>query len=204
MQFRLYILLSSLAFAVASSTLPGVVNGWNTSVGTTLERPEAAKFFGVTVSTDESHWRQNSLTPFVGKTFKMTGITIIQRNSFNSLIQLAVKTGTVLWTVEPGYPSSNPACGPMVEHINGGYSGIAFTAGFVSPTVWIENDNKNIFGHKLADDWGIINVTHASDTTLVMHYWSYQKAKFIMTWTLQSEHDTKANIVSSKLNASDV
>ena len=42
--------------------------GWNTTVGTAVEREKATAYLGVEVSTDESLWTNNALTPFLGKT----------------------------------------------------------------------------------------------------------------------------------------
>ena len=77
----------------------------------------------------------------------------------------------------------------MTEHINGKYTGASRNAGFVTPSVWIENDNKNFLGHKIANDWGLVTVISSNSTTLVVNYWSYKKAKFIMTWVLQEKDD---------------
>ena len=111
----------------------------------------------------------------------MVGIDILKRNAFNTLIEYKVKTGNVSWTVEPGVQG---VWGPMVEHIDGTYTGIAHNAGYVSPVMWIENDNKVILGHAIENDWGLTTVTSANDTTVVMDYRSYKKAHFIMTWAL--------------------
>jgi len=165
--------------------LPDVVNGWNTSVGTVQERDAAAAFFHTHVTDDPTVWTDGVMTPFIGKTLKMTGIVIEKRNAFNTVIEVAVKKGTVLWTIEEG-PEPN-VCGDWTEHINGGYTGKAKTAGFVSHHSWIEQDNKRMFGHKVANDWGLVDVTSRTDTTVVMEYWSYKKGKFQMTWTLD-EH----------------
>lgn len=161
--------------------LPDIVNGWNVSVGTERQRDSAAEFFRVKVSNDNSLWTRNIMTPFRGKTLRMTGIVIEKRNAFNTLIEHEVKNGNVTWTVEKG---PQGVCGDWVEHINGGYTGVAHMAGWVSRNEWIENDNKSIFGHKTANDWGVVTATSATSTTVVMKYWSYQKAKFTMTWTL--------------------
>jgi len=166
---------------VTLGALPDIVNGWNVSVGTERQRNSAAEFFGVKVSNDNSLWTRNIMTPFRGKTLRMTGIVIEKRNAFNTLIEHEVKNGNVTWTVEKG---PQGVCGAWVEHINGGYTGVAHMAGWVSRNEWIENDNKNIFGHKIANDWGVVTATSATSTTVVMKYWSYQKAKFTMTWTL--------------------
>ena len=136
------------------AALPGVRHGWNTSVGSESDHRAAAAYFGVNVSDDESLWTNNSMCPFfVGNTLLMTDIKIIERNAFNTLIELAVKTGNVLWTVQPG-PSA--ACGPWVEHINGAYTGVSHTAGHVSRGAWLEQDNKQILGHTVANDWGMV------------------------------------------------
>jgi len=166
-----------------ATALPGLVQGWNTSVGSVRERNDAADYFGVTIVDDESLWFSNIMSPFIGKTLHMTDITIIEGNLFNNLIQKAVNTGTVLWTVNPG-PSG--VVGPFTENINGDYTGMANTAGFVSATRWLENDNKRLFGLSVANDWGMMDVTSASETTVVMSYWSYRKGKFIMTWNLMT------------------
>jgi len=115
---------------------------------------------------------------------RMVGIDILKRNAFNTLIEYKVKTGNVLWTVEQG---SHGVWGPMIEHIDGAYTGVSHNAGYASPTLWIENDNKNFLGHKIENDWGLINVLSANSTTVVIDYWSYKKARFIMTWVLQED-----------------
>uniref|UniRef100_A0A7S1F868 Uncharacterized protein n=1 Tax=Noctiluca scintillans TaxID=2966 RepID=A0A7S1F868_NOCSC len=163
------------------STLPGLVDGWNTSVGTNEEREAAAEYFGVVVSDDASLWLSNALTPFVGKTLKMTGIDIKERNTFNTVIELAVNTGTVLWTIQHG---PQTAGGDWIETINGGYTGFAQTAGWVSKTQWLENDSKSFLGYKIKDDWGMITVLNVTENMVVMDYWSYLKSKFVMTWSL--------------------
>lgn len=112
----------------------------------------------------------------------MTGIEIEERNAYNTLIELAVKTGKVLWTITqdlPGVP------GGWVEHINGKYTGTAHTAGFASGTSWIENDYKSLFGHETANDWGIASVISEGRTHLAIQYSSYKKGKFNMTLELQ-------------------
>lgn len=157
---------------------------WNTSVGSAEDRAAAAKYFGARASRDESLWLKNEMSPFIGKTLKMTAIQILERNAFNTVIELSVNTGTVLWTIGT-FPQG--VCGDWVEHINGAYTGTAFTAGFVSSTKWIENDYKSVFGKTLANDWGIAEVLSANETTVVIKYWSYKKGKFVMTWTLQEE-----------------
>jgi len=159
----------------------GIKNGWNTSIGNPKEREAAAKYFDVHVEDNDSLWRNNVMTPFIGKTLHMTDIEIEERNPFNTLIQLAVKTGKVLWTIEDG-PSGTS--GPWIEHINGGYTGSARTAGYVSRNTWIEKDSKEIFGQTVANDWGIVTAASATETTIVMKYWSYNKGKFTMTWTV--------------------
>eukprot|EP00658_Telonema_sp_P-2_P003727 TRINITY_DN1139_c0_g1_i3.p1 TRINITY_DN1139_c0_g1~~TRINITY_DN1139_c0_g1_i3.p1 ORF type:complete len:226 (+),score=48.98 TRINITY_DN1139_c0_g1_i3:67-744(+) len=180
-------LLDSITWGEDSSlnaelpSLPDLVNGWNTSVGTAGQRAEAAKFFGVTVSQDPEVWLENDMTPFVGRTMKMTGIDILKRNPFNTVIEIAVKEGTVLWTIEPGPLGTS---GAWVEHIDGKYTGVAHTAGYVSRGAWLEEDNKSLLGHKIENDWGLVEVKSVSNTTVVLKYWSYKKAKFIMTWTL--------------------
>ena len=82
--------------------IPGLVNGWNTSVGTADERSAAAHYFSVEIVDDDALWEHNSFTPFAGKTLRMVGIDILERNAFNTIIEIAVNTGKVLWTVEPG------------------------------------------------------------------------------------------------------
>merc|ERR1712166_245284 len=63
----------------------GLVDGWNTSVGTAAEREAAARHFHVTIADDDSLWKHNVFTPFAGKTLKMVGIDILKRNAFNTL-----------------------------------------------------------------------------------------------------------------------
>merc|ERR1712216_691338 len=97
---------------------------------------------------------------------------IIKRNAFNTVIETAVKTGTVLWTINPG-PAG--VLGPWTEHINGAYTGISYVAGWESQNRWIENDNKHFLGFDIADDWGSVDVVSASESVLVMNYSSYKK-----------------------------
>jgi hypothetical protein len=72
-----------------------------------------------------------------------------------------------------------------VEHINGKYTGRGRNAAWVTRTSWLENDNKQLFGKKVADDWGFVNATTATNATLVMNYASYYKGEFVMIWELQ-------------------
>ena len=44
----------------------GLVDGWNTSVGTAAEREAAARHFHVTIADDDSLWKHNVFTPFAG------------------------------------------------------------------------------------------------------------------------------------------
>merc|ERR1712166_751371 len=131
--------------------LPGIVNGWNTSVGTERQRDAAAKHFGVSIQTGESVWRKNVMTPFVGKSMLMTGIKIEKRNAFNTLIEHEVKTGKVIWTLKEGTDSVS---GPWDEHINGKFTGTSRIAGWVSENGWIESDFKSLFKLKIENDWG--------------------------------------------------
>jgi len=170
-----------------NAVIPGIVEGWNVSVGSADDRAAAAKFFHVNMTEDDSAWTNNVMKPFIGKTMRMTGIDIEERNAFNTLIETAVLTGTVLWTITPG-PQSGLG-GAWVEHINGAYTGVAHVAGYVSRTSWIENDNKSLFGHTIANDWGVVDAISVTTTTVVLRYWSYKKAKFTMTWQLQSARD---------------
>jgi hypothetical protein len=173
---------SSASVQKGAPDLPDVMNGWNTSIGNTEEREAAAEFFHVNVTTSDSLWRDNVMTPFIGKTMKMVGIAIEERNAFNTLIEHEVTTGTVLWTMNEG-PSG--VIGDWVEDINGKYTGVANTAGFVSRTSWIENDSKSLFGHSIENDWGLMDVVASNRSSVVIRYWSYQKAKFTMTWQIQ-------------------
>ncbi len=185
------LLLASLwtgsAFQTASSTLqtvdpPDVAAGWNTSVGSVTDRHNAAAYFGTNVTEDNDVWFNNDVTSFINRTFRMTSIDIIERNAFNTLIEAAVRTGTVTWTIQPGAAG---IAGDWVEHVNGGYTGTMQIAGFVNRSTFIENDSKSLFGRAVANDWGINQLISVTNTTLEMNYWSYQKARFIMTWTLQ-------------------
>merc|ERR1712166_1476515 len=162
----------------------GLVDGWNTSVGTAAEREAAARHFHVTIADDDSLWKHNVFTPFAGKTLKMVGIKILKRNAFNTVIEYKVKQGNVAWTVEPG---PQGVWGPMVEHIDGEYTGTSRNAGYASPSEWIENDYKVFLGHKIENDWGLVNATSWDKTTVVIDYQSYQKGHFIMTWQLPQE-----------------
>jgi len=176
-----------------SPALPGVVQGWNTSIGNERERSAAADHFGFHVSDDDSFWRDNSLTPFIGKTLHMTGIDIIARNGFNSVIENAVNSGIVLWTINPG--ADDGLVGSWTEHINGGYTGKSNVAGWESRTRWIENDNKHFLFFDIADDWGWVDIVSESETTLVMNYSSYKKSKFVMTWTLVDDAASNAGMM---------
>ena len=171
------------------------------------------------------------MSPFVGKTLRMTGIQIIKRNAFNSLIEQSVKHGNVSWvrlqhppvitscacpltrsltrsaptthpsapaplsnsfaplpyhslhlqTFEEGHPGT---VSDYVEHINGKLTGSGRNAAWITRTSWLENDHKQLFGFKVKDDWGFVNATTATKTTLVMKYKSYLKGEFVMTWEL--------------------
>jgi hypothetical protein len=176
------VLASRIHSGDKTPALPHVTNGWNTSIGGAKDRDAAAQFFHTNVTDDESLWFDNVMTPFIGKQLKMVAIDIEERNAFNTLIEVAVTTGTVLWTVNEGPPG---VCGDWVEEINGMYSGVARTAGFASRTSWIENDSKSLFGHSIANDWGLMDVVASNRSTVVIRYWSYQKAKFTMTWQIQ-------------------
>ena len=106
----------------------------------------------------------------------------VASNAFNTLIELAVKSGSVLWTFEPGCCPG--IVGDYVEHIHGTYTGRGSNAAWVTRTSWVENDNKQLYGKKVADDWGFVNATTATNATLVMKYESYKKGEFVMTWEL--------------------
>lgn len=168
---------------------PSVLHGWNTSIGNTKDRSAAAEHFGFHVSDDDSLWYSNSLTPFIGKTLHMTGIDIIKRNAFNTIIETSVKTGIVLWTINPGAAG---LVGPWTEHINGAYTGVSNVAGWESRSRWIENDNKHFLAFDIANDWGWVDIVSESETTLVMNYSSYKKSKFVMTWTLEDDASNQA------------
>jgi len=182
----------SIAVRVSINThasLPGVVHGWNTSISSAYERVKAANKFGVHVSMDEGLWTKNALTPYVGKTLRMTGIKIQQRNAFNTVIETAVNNGEVLWTLVEG---ERGIIDKWVEHINGGYTGTAHIAGWVSSTTFIENDVKSVFGQSFGtDDWGIVTVTDSTASSLTFQYQSYKKGRFIMEWTLQDYIDLR-------------
>merc|ERR1712166_698383 len=177
----------------------GLVDGWNTSVGTAAEREAAARHFHVTIADDDSLWKHNVFTPFAGKTLKMVGIKILKRNAFNTLIEYKVKQGNVAWTVEPG---PHGVWGPMVERIDGKYTGTSRNAGYASPSEWIESDYKVFLGHKIENDWGLVNATSWDKTTVVMDYQSYQKGHFIMTWQLPQEGEVEPTELSSSRPAS--
>merc|ERR1719343_351626 len=113
---------------------------------------------------------------------QMTNIQIEERNGFNTMIELIVKTGRVVWTIEKG---PKTCLGDWVEKINGIYSGVAYTAGFISKNSWIEHDHKSFLGFNINQDWGINTVLTSTDTSIVMEYWSYKKGKFTMTWTMK-------------------
>ena len=49
-----------------SAPIPGLVDGWNTSVGTAAEREAAARHYHVTIADDDSLWKHNVFTPFAG------------------------------------------------------------------------------------------------------------------------------------------
>ena len=187
--------------------------------------------FNVNASSDPALWVDNAMSPFVGKTLRMTGIQIIKRNAFNSLIEQSVKHGNVSWvrlqhppvitscacpltrsltrsapTTHPSAPASlsnsfvplpyhslhlqtfeegHPGTvSDYVEHINGKLTGSGRNAAWITRTSWLENDHKQLFGFKVKDDWGFVNATTATKTTLVMKYKSYLKGEFIMTWEL--------------------
>merc|ERR1711935_202288 len=109
------------------------------------------------------------------------------------------KQGNVAWTVEPG---PHGVWGPMVEHIDGKYTGTSRNAGYASPSEWIENDYKVFLGHKIENDWGLVNATSWDKTTVVIDYQSYQKGHFIMTWQLPQEGEVEPTELSSSRPAS--
>ena len=218
---------SSLASAPYTTRRPAL----SASVGTPSDREKASKTFNVNASSDPALWVDNAMSPFVGKTLRMTGIQIIKRNAFNSLIEQSVKHGNVSWvrlqhppvitscacpltrsltrsaptthpsapaplsnsfvplpyhslhlqTFEEGHPGT---VSDYVEHINGKLTGSGRNAAWITRTSWLENDHKQLFGFKVKDDWGFVNATTATKTTLVMKYKSYLKGEFIMTWEL--------------------
>jgi len=161
----------------------GIVGGWNTSVGNEKERNAAAEHFGVKVSDDASLWTNNDMIPFIGKTLQITKIDIKTRNPFNTIIEQAVNHAKVMWTVQPGVAGF----GAWEEAINGGYTGRALAAGFVSRSKWIENDNKKIGPFTLANDWGVMDVVNVTKDGFVIDYQSYKKGVFTMTLTFPSE-----------------
>ena len=128
--------------------------------------------------------RVNWMAPFVGKTMVTTGIDILDadRNAFNSAIEASVKMGTVAWTLNA---DSNGNYVSMDERIDGAFTGHAGTAGWVSGSVWIENDDKVLFGQNVMDDWGLVEVVTATETPVVLKYWSYEKERFTTHWKLQ-------------------
>ena len=174
---------SATSTVSTSTTIPGIVNGWNISVGTEEDRAKAASFFNVTVQGDDSAWTSNVMMPFVGSTMRLTGIDIQERNAYNTAIEGLVKAGGVTWTMNVG---PGGAFESMDEHVKGSYTAHSSNAGYVSDSSWIENDFKIVFGMEMKADWGLIEVAETTDTTVVMNYWSYLKKKMTMTFETMS------------------
>jgi len=171
--------------------LQGIVNGWNTSIGTEHDRLAEAKHFNFKVADDEQLWRNNSLTPFVGKVLRATKIEITKRNLFNRIIEWYINHKKVEWTVTPGPQGIK---GDIIENIDGTYIRRFTTAGWASPSIWLERDvTKNfpplplplppIPGGGLID-WGVQEVISSTETSIVLHWSSYQKGEIVVTWDL--------------------
>jgi len=197
MAVRVVQLLTLLTFTpCVSAALPGLHQGWNTSIGNQSDRLAAAKHFNFTVVDDELLWRNNSLTPFVGKTLRATKVQVIKRNFLNTVIEWYINHKNVHWTVSPG---PQGIAGDIIEGIDTTYIRRFSTAGRASPTSWLESDlTKNlppipipipippipIPGGGLTD-WGVVEVISSSETSFVMHSRSYQKGEIVITWDLQ-------------------
>lgn len=174
------------------SGLPGVVNGWNTSIGNESDRLAAAKHFNFTVVDDELLWRNNSLTPFTGKVLRATKVKVVKRNLYSTFIEWYINHNKVLWTVSPG---PQGIAGDIIESIDTTYIRRISTAGWASPTSWLESDHTKNFppipiplppipGGGLTD-WGVAEVVSSSETSIVVDWRSYQKGEVVVTWDLQ-------------------
>merc|ERR1712028_313309 len=115
LQLLTQLMLTSCAWAA----LPGLHHGYNTSIGNETDRLAAAKHFNFTVADDEQLWRNNSLTPFVGKVLRATKIKIIRRNFYNRVIEWYINHNVVHWTVTPGPQGIK---GDIIEDIDGTYT----------------------------------------------------------------------------------
>ena len=190
-------LLTLLMFTpcVTAAALPGMHHGWNTSIGNESDRLAAAKHFNFTVVDDELLWRNNSLTPFVGKTLRATKVKVIKRNLYSTVIEWYINHNNVHWTVSPG---PQGIAGDTIEGIDTTYIRRFSTAGWASPTSWLESDlTKNLPPLPLPitipipggglTDWGVVEVISSSETSFVTHWRSYQKGEIVITWDLQEE-----------------
>jgi len=164
--------------------VPNLSKGSNSSVGNEELRAAAATFFNVSISEDQSLWTNNAMTPYLGSTFRLTSVAIDTYNSFNRAIEYLVTNMIVKWRMDAG-PCGSFAS--MHETMIGSESGgESFISGFVSRSSWIENGYKHRGpGTKHEnDDWGLMTVTEATETRLVVKYWSYMKDHLTLTFEL--------------------
>jgi len=87
--------------------------------------------------------------------------------------------------------------GDIIEDIDGTYIRRFSTAGWASPSIWLGRDvTKNlpplplplppIPGGGLID-WGVQQVISSTDTSIMLHWSSYQKGEIVVTWDLVQE-----------------
>ena len=166
------------------SSLPNVVNGWNTSVGTALEKQHAEEFFNLSVSSNKDFWRNNDMTRFIGRRLKIVEFTVIERNQVNTLIEAICRVTPPIWTIETGCDGS--ILGNFVETIVGAKTGVARVAGFASKSVFIMGDSKYLGGRDVMDDWGVNTILETTQDSVTMDYKSFRKGHVRMRWLDQS------------------
>lgn len=166
------------------SALPGLLNGWNASVGDEHNRAAAEATFNVRFSDNEDLWLHNALTPYVGRTMKIVAFDVIDRTATNTMMEVIFKVSPPVWTFEPGCAST--ILGRMVERIPGPFgaqitSGITHIAGYASSTVFVVHDDKMMLGMNVYD-WGLNTVTETTKDSVTIEYYSPKKGKFRCTW----------------------
>lgn len=167
-----------------AASLPGVVKGWNASVGTAADRAQVEKYFNVSIADNDSLWQHNKLSLLAGRDIKIVDFSVIERNAINTAIEVICKTQSVVWTLQKG---PGGIVGDMVEHVDGFYTGLSKTAGWVGPNSWVETDSKYMGSITTLNDWGINTIVDQTADSVTIMYWSMKKGKFSMRWQLQAE-----------------
>lgn len=159
----------------ASKGLPRLENGWNVGANgkSKLSRKEVEDYFDVKTTTDDALWKENVLTPFVGRSLRIVSFDIIEGNSVNAKIKKICDTTSVVWTFAEDSMSESIAWVPL--------SGHSVTAGWINATANVEHDDKTVFGvvHTL-DDWGVFSVEDVALDNFTVSYWSMEKGRFRM------------------------